>query len=226
MKKDQNFTEKKKRLYVGVVVAILLVIAILGYTLEKKKEPVRVAFVTAGGGVVFDHQMHTSLKDTTCGECHHNEDESARKCRDCHYGNDLKEACKDEAVHKRCIGKNCQSCHVEGSVECSFCHNAENFVRPEAPKTVQFDTDGGPVVFDHFTHASADGYGLDCESCHHGYKPEKSKGYPMNCRRCHYNKKYGKLCEKADTHNRCVGNKCLSCHEDGSENCTICHKES
>ena len=37
MKKDQNFTQKKKRLYVGVVVALLLVIAILGYTLEKKK---------------------------------------------------------------------------------------------------------------------------------------------------------------------------------------------
>lgn len=225
MKKGQFLTENKKKIYLGVVTAVLVIIAILGYAFEKKAEPLRTAFDTAGGGVIFDHKMHASLKDTQCSECHHNDDENARSCRECHYSSEFKEACEDEAVHKRCIGKNCMSCHTESSVNCEFCHNAENFKRPQAPKTVKFETDGGPVIFDHFTHASADGYELECESCHHGYTEENKKSLPMNCRRCHYNKKYEPICENADTHARCIGKNCLNCHEDGADDCTICHKE-
>jgi hypothetical protein len=226
MKKGRNFSEDKKKLVLGMVTVALVIIAILGYALEKKKEPVRMAFDTAGGGVIFDHKMHASLKDTKCGECHHNEDEDARNCRECHYAGEFKGACADEAIHKRCIGKNCMSCHAEGSVQCDFCHNAENFARPKPPKTLEFTTDGGPVAFDHFTHSSKEGYDLECATCHHGYNAENAKTYPMNCRRCHYNKKYEPICKDADTHARCIGKNCLSCHEDGSEDCSICHGES
>lgn len=225
MKKGQNLTEKKKMMYLGVVAAILVVIAILGYALEKQAEPLRTAFVTAGGGVVFDHKMHASLKNTTCSDCHHNDDENARNCRECHYTKEYKEACQDAPIHKRCIGKNCMSCHVQGTVKCDFCHNAENFKKPEAPERVRFETDGGIVVFDHFKHSSADGYDLECATCHHGYKEENKNSFPMSCRRCHYNKKYESICENADTHTRCIGKNCLSCHEDGADDCTICHTE-
>jgi hypothetical protein len=222
--------ERKKRLVLGVTVGILVIIAIIGYAFQGEKEPLRAAFDTKGGGVVFDHRLHTSLKDTACSECHHNYEEgkdgsAPMNCRECHYDKGDLETCRDEAVHKRCIGKNCQDCHGEGSASCEFCHNAEHFQRVKSPKTVTFDTDGGRVVFDHFTHASADGYDLSCDTCHHGYKPDKKSSFPMNCRRCHYNKKYSSICEEADAHTRCIGKNCVDCHEDGAENCEICHKE-
>ena len=225
MNNGTHLTDNTKKRYLGMVIVALIIIAILGYALEKKKEPVRVAFDTKAGGVIFDHRMHASLKNTNCSECHHNDEENARNCRECHYSNEFKEACQDEAIHKRCIGKNCASCHAKGTVNCDFCHNAENFKIAKAPKTVEFDTDGGKVVFDHFTHASADGYDLACDTCHHGYKKENKKDFPMSCRRCHYNTKYKSICEKQETHARCIGKNCVDCHEDGSENCEICHKE-
>lgn len=227
-----KLTENRKKLYLSVVTAALVIIAFLGYALEQKKEPVRVAFVTRGGGVIFDHKLHASLKNTKCQECHHNHNPGAKepppgemKCRDCHYSKEFKEACEDENIHKRCIGKNCTGCHLPGTVECDFCHNEKNFKIIPPPQKVQFDTDGGQVGFDHFTHASADGYGIECETCHHGYKAGDNKSFPMKCRRCHYNKKYENLCEKEDTHIRCIGKNCLDCHADGSNECTICHKE-
>ena len=230
MKKVKRLIKKRKSLYLKIFVLVLVVIAILGYSIDRKKEPIRVAFETKGGGVIFDHKLHVSLKDTNCEECHHNyepdsKDPSEMNCRKCHYNSEFAEACEDEAVHKRCIGKNCVDCHVKDSAGCDFCHNAEVFKKILEPKTINFDTEGGLVVFDHFKHASPDEYDVDCESCHHGYKPENKKIFVMNCRRCHYNKKYEKICESADTHVRCIGKNCLECHSEGTEKCEICHKE-
>ncbi len=232
MDKSRRHTENKKKIYLGVVIVAFIIIAILGYTFEKKKEPIRVAFDTKGGGVIFDHKLHTSLKNIQCQECHHNYEKGAKdpsslemNCRECHYSKEFKEACEDENIHKRCIGKNCIDCHAQGSVECAFCHNADKFKKFVEPKIIEFTTDGGPVVFDHFKHTSPDEYGVDCETCHHDYKPENKKSSPMNCRRCHYNKKYEPICENEDTHVRCIGKNCLDCHSDGSEDCEICHKE-
>lgn len=226
-----NLSENKKRIYLGVVIILFVIIAILGYAFEKKKEPIRVAFDTKGGGIIFDHRMHASLKNTQCSECHHNYEEGKNNssfidmnCRECHYNKELMDTCKDAAIHKRCIGKNCLSCHLEGTVQCNFCHNAENFKHIEQPQKVEFKADAGLVVFDHFSHSSADGYDLECKTCHHGFKPE-SKNFPMNCRRCHYNKKYESLCKNEETHIRCIGKNCVDCHEDGKEDCAICHKE-
>ena len=231
MKNNRSVIEKKKRQYLGIVVVVFAIIAILGYALEKKAEPMRVAFDTQGGGVIFNHKVHTTLKNTQCQECHHNfeeakKDESLLDCRRCHYNREYVETLTtDEPLHKRLIGKNCTGCHKEGSVTCEFCHNAENFSQPQIPDKVEFVTDAGKVQFDHLTHASEDGYGLGCDSCHHGYKPENKKTFPWNCRRCHYNKKYKDLCEDEDTHVVCIGKSCLDCHSDGAEKCEICHKE-
>lgn len=220
----EQLTEARKKRYLLMLVAVFVIIAIVGYGFEQKKEPKRVAFDTQGGGVIFDHLLHVSLKNTQCQECHHNyeagKDKFAARCRECHF----KKECEDEAIHKKCIGRNCTSCHAEGSVNCEFCHNAENFVPAPPPGKMEFETDGGRVFFDHSTHASPDGYDLACDTCHHGYKPE-NKNYPMNCRRCHYNTKYETICENEETHVRCVGKNCVDCHSDGAEDCEICHKE-
>jgi|GEM_PF-1053166 len=230
-------SEDRKKIFLSVVVIVLVIIAFLGYTFDKEKEPLRVAFDTKGGGVIFDHQKHTSLKDIQCSECHHNYEKGKRtsssstmRCRDCHYNksSEFKEICKDENIHKRCIGKNCASCHIENSVDCDFCHNAEAFIKKSEPQKVEFNTDGGLVIFDHAAHASSDGYDVACDTCHHGYngdKPDTKNSFPMSCRRCHYNKKYESICENEDTHVRCIGKNCVDCHTDGSEDCEICHKQ-
>jgi len=228
MAKVKEIIEGTKKSFFLVLVGIFLIIAILLYGFEPQEEPRRVAFDTQGGCVIFDHQVHVTLKNMLCEECHHNfddvEDNSSANCRDCHYGKELKDSCQDEPIHKNCIGSNCTDCHTEGSVNCVFCHNAEPSPSAPAPDKLVFETDGGRVVFDHKTHASADGYDLGCDTCHHGYKPEK-KSFPMNCRRCHYNAKYESICENEDTHVRCIGKNCVDCHTDGAEDCEICHKE-
>lgn len=223
MDKVKGLSEGRKKTYLLVLVAVFVVIAILGYAFEQKEEPVRVAFDTKGGGVIFNHEVHVALKNTLCDECHHNFDKTgtnrSANCRECHF----KEVCDDEAIHKKCIGRDCTRCHVKESARCDFCHNAETFVSNDPPEKLDFETDGGRVVFDHMTHASPDGY--DCDTCHHGYKPENKKTFPMNCRRCHYNTKYEPLCEDEETHARCIGKNCVDCHSDGAEDCEICHKE-
>lgn len=221
---------KRKEIVFGAVILILVILALWGFVFEKQREPLRVAFDTKGGGVVFDHLYHTSLKDMTCQECHHNyksgdQDSDQMNCRDCHYRKDHIGMCEDEAIHKKCIGKNCLDCHVQGSVGCEFCHNADHFETVAEPKEITFETDGGPVVFNHFSHASPDEYDIECQTCHHGYQRKKPGVFPMNCRRCHYNTKYTQICEDADIHMRCIGKNCIECHSDGVDDCTLCHEE-
>jgi hypothetical protein len=229
MAKIKKLIEGTKKIILLVVVGIFLIIAILLFGFEPKEEPKRVAFDTKGGGIIFNHQAHVELKDLICEECHHNFEDiginPSANCRGCHYGQAVNKSCTNEPIHKKCIAKNCIGCHLDGSVDCNFCHNAENFVTPPPPGKILFESDGGQVNFDHLIHASADGYDLACNTCHHGYKPENKKSFPMNCRRCHYNKKYKTVCGKEETHIRCVGKKCVDCHTDGAEDCEICHKE-
>jgi hypothetical protein len=228
--KKVNFLTKKKEIFTGLLLMVLVGITIWGFVFKKQHPPIRIAFATKGGGVIFDHQYHASLKDLNCDECHHGYSEGERhgsvmNCRKCHYSKENIEICQDESIHKRCIGKNCTDCHTRDSVSCEFCHNAEYFKKMEEPKEIKFETDGGLVIFNHLNHRSPDTYDIECETCHHGYKPEIRNHFPMNCRRCHYNKKYEKICEKNDVHVRCIGNNCLECHTDGKDDCSICHKE-
>jgi hypothetical protein len=58
----------------------------------------------------------------------------------------------------------------------------------EGPDTVRYEAKRGPVTFTHAKHAKMD----DCESCHHGSKPEKpakaaadGKQLIEKCSACH-----------------------------------------
>jgi hypothetical protein len=84
-----------------------------------------------------------------------------------------------------------------------------------------------PAPFNHFTHASAKGYKLSCETCHH-------TGDLVACTDCH-----GKLAKRDEDGNvvpkgkRAFHLKCLGCHEALAQNqpdtpapigCKDCHK--
>ena len=222
----------RKEYFLALALTVLLVISLLGYLFEGHHIPLRVAFNTDGGDVIFDHKIHTDLKTIKCNECHHNYEEMETKldsgdldCRSCHYSSEYSGICGDEAIHKRCIGKNCMDCHIQESVSCDFCHNAKRFKSMKAPETVVFETDAGKVLFSHKDHSSTDGYDLGCDTCHHQYSAESPDTLSMNCRQCHYNTKYMNICENADTHTRCIGKSCVECHTDGADNCEICHKD-
>ncbi len=225
MENNNGFNFADKRNYILLATAILLIIAIWGYAFEKQTEPVRVAFETKGGAVLFDHMAHTAL-DIECSECHHDyspEDQTEMNCRSCHYSRENTNLCPDASVHKRCIGENCSSCHISGSVECGFCHNVNNFKAIPEPELVEFDVPMGLVEFNHSLHASPEELDLGCEFCHHRYNPEESIP-AVSCRRCHYNTKYESLCEDNDIHLNCIGATCVECHTDGEDDCSICHQ--
>jgi len=107
----------------------LLLFAVLAHFIHRHHDVSRILFKTKGGPVVFDHRLHTD-KDgpgLECGQCHHNDQQDAaqrpeRNCRKCHYNNkDIRsKVCTEEAVHKRCIGKQCADCH--GVEDCTLCH--------------------------------------------------------------------------------------------------------
>ncbi len=222
----------RKEYILALILTVLLVFALTGYLFEGHHVPIRVAFDTDGGDIIFDHKLHTDIEKLKCTECHHNYEErktnlssGALNCRSCHYSSEYEEICKDEPIHKHCIGKNCIECHISESVNCDFCHNAKKFKGAEQPVSVIFQTEGGKVVFNHKDHASSDGYDLGCDTCHHKYLPDNPSPYSMNCRQCHYNTAYSSLCENADTHTRCIGRQCIECHTEGLENCEFCHKE-
>ena len=230
MEKVKVLTFTNKKIYFYATVIVFICIALWGYAFDTDEEPNRVAFATRGGGVIFNHTAHTIDYEIDCADCHHNYDINAVKhdqmsCRSCHYDRTNQAVCAEANIHKRCIGENCTSCHVSGSVGCNFCHNDKNFTPPVEPETIEYDTDAGLVEFDHYIHASPDEFDLGCEACHHGYEEELAGTYPMSCRRCHDNTEYESICEDADIHSSCIGANCIECHTDGGDDCEICHEQ-
>ena len=69
-----KFFLKTKPLFFGLLIVILVIIALWGFVFEKQKEPIRVAFSTKGGGVIFDHKYHTSIKNSQCQDAQGNTD--------------------------------------------------------------------------------------------------------------------------------------------------------
>jgi len=109
----------------------LLVIAVVSYAASPSKSPdrpIRIAFQTVAGKVIFDHHRHLTESGygLSCGECHHtlspDEYSQAGSCTECHQ---LEEGDEDvpkrsDALHQQCIG-----CHREyggGPMECAQCH--------------------------------------------------------------------------------------------------------
>jgi hypothetical protein len=124
------FSRKELNLVYGVTV-FLLVIAVVSYaafSIQPPKQPLRIAFQTVAGKVIFDHGRHLTAGGygLSCLECHHtlapDEFDQAASCTECHSveeGDDqmLK---RSDAIHKQCI-----DCHREfgvGPVDCVQCH--------------------------------------------------------------------------------------------------------
>ena len=95
----------------------------------------------------------------------------------------------------------------------------------ENPPNVLLSSNGGDVLFFHFRHSSDDGGAVACEDCHHMYDPDSKEKVEMKCRKCHYNDPeiVDTVCFEDEFHPRCVGTKCLVCHD--GEKCTFCHRK-
>jgi len=124
------FSRKELKLVYGAT-AVLLLIGVVSYAALPSKppeRPIRLAFMTVAGKVIFDHNRHQAAVGygLVCGECHHtlapDEYDQAGSCTDCH---DVEEGDEDmpkrsDAIHQQCIG-----CHQEygaGPVDCAQCH--------------------------------------------------------------------------------------------------------
>ncbi|MDM8524178.1 cytochrome c3 family protein [Desulfococcaceae bacterium HSG8] len=146
-------SNKELQLAYGLAV-ILLIVGIVSYaasSTEVPDEPVRLMFECATGKVLFDHKIHASEYDLSCGSCHHHPEdaEESLACRECHVlpaDGSAPESCADchepddfeieaivkksDVLHSQCIG-----CHEEndaevngrGAEECSSCHVSYSF---------------------------------------------------------------------------------------------------
>ena len=65
-----------------------------------------------------------------------------------------------------------------------LCYAAFPQKTPDEPVRIVMRNLGGKVIFDHKTHASAEGgYGLECSDCHHNILDDG--GDPESCEDCH-----------------------------------------
>jgi hypothetical protein len=230
------FNRKEKVLALTVLVVFALV-GLGGYSLSQTPAaPKKVWFETKGGHVIFDHAYHLTLAE--CQDCHHEYDPKQQRgtemnCRSCHYFGEARDSKSDDPTHPHFIGANCVECHkaVKMDITCDTCHIRPGYafeeasrVMPPIPEKVSFETDNGPVLFDHKNHVSKD-ISPSCVYCHHECKGGKvMKGMPCekNCRSCHYNRAYNIPKNKDENHQRHIGASCAECHD--AEKCELCHK--
>jgi hypothetical protein len=124
------FSRKELNLvYVGTVILLLLaVVSYAAFPNRAPKQPVRIAFQSVAGKVMFDHGRHhaETSYSLACGECHHtlapDEYDQAGSCTECHAPEDGDDRVpkRSDALHQQCIG-----CHQEygaGPIDCSECH--------------------------------------------------------------------------------------------------------
>ena len=97
------------------------------------------------------------------------------------------------------------------------CYAAFPQKRPEQPIRIMLENTAGNVLLDHKKHASEDGYGIECKSCHHDLEEEGAKAGP--CGECHDAESEVK---RSDAFHK----QCKGCHEeDGTApvKCEGCH---
>ncbi len=111
---------------------------------------------------------------------------------------------------------------------------------PEEPIRIMYSVTAGKVLFDHKTHGSETGFGVDCLDCHH-HPGESDEETMLACSDCHAPPPAGQKvnptcldCHEADEiedaevpntgdayHAQCIG-----CHKDfgaGPVECSQCH---
>jgi hypothetical protein len=114
---------------------------------------------------------------------------------------------------------------------------------PEEPIRLMYHTNAGNVLFDHQTHASAQGYALSCVDCHHLHAGEEIE--PVSCAMCHPPRpdRLAIADSCLDCHmmdeiespqimkrSEALHEQCMSCHEQygkgpsfGPDDCSRCH---
>ena len=124
-----------------------------------------------------------------------------------------------------------------------LCYAAFPVKAPAEPIRLMFKAVAGNVLFMHQTHASATGYGMACQECHH--HPEDGGDEPMACRACHQIPEEGQKVPQAclDCHDiseiedteilktdDAFHAQCIGCHAafgkgpgEGPEQCSACH---
>jgi len=123
-----------------------------------------------------------------------------------------------------------------------FCFAAFPVTPPEKPVRIAYQTKAGKVIFDHKTHLSGTGYGLDCGDCHHHTgdgaaeaethgscsacheTPEQMEQVSQTCNQCHDPDEYNiqEMIARSDA----LHTQCISCHKEfeaGPVDCAACH---
>ena len=124
-----------------------------------------------------------------------------------------------------------------------ICYAAFPVRAPGQPIRIMYQTNAGKVLFDHYTHTDASGYGASCFDCHHHpsdddsaliacgachQAPAEDGSKPERCLDCHDESdiEETEMSSRADAfHTQCTG-----CHEEfgkgpqpGSDDCSLCH---
>ena len=116
-----------------VIVLLLGVGAGTTYYRERQplpEEPIRVAYESKGGLVVFDHAAHTGREDD-CTVCHHydGDEEEKENCRTCHEENEIPvmhayhqkgEDFLEDDDYQSCMS--CHEAHGRDPKNCRGCH--------------------------------------------------------------------------------------------------------
>jgi hypothetical protein len=124
------FSPKELKFVYGLTI-VLLAVAVVSYAAFPAKppeKPLRIAFQSVAGRVIFDHDFHAADKGygLSCGECHHtlepDEYEDATSCSECHdpETGDEDVPKRSDAIHKQCI--DCHTGYGAGPIDCSQCH--------------------------------------------------------------------------------------------------------
>ncbi|MBN2124918.1 MAG: cytochrome c3 family protein [Deltaproteobacteria bacterium] len=99
------------------------------------------------------------------------------------------------------------------------CYAAFPVTPPEQPVRIMLESTAGNVLFDHKTHASQEGYGMECTACHHDIEQEGAR--PSPCGECHAPDSEDMVKRSDALHGQCIG-----CHDRGGlgpVQCSGCH---
>ena len=103
-----------------------------------------------------------------------------------------------------------------------LCYAAFSSTDSDIPIRISYKSATGNVLFDHKTHASAQGYGLSCQDCHHNLEEDETEGVE-SCGACHEAESEDEdVLKRSDAFHK----QCVDCHQEfekGPEDCAECH---
>ena len=98
-------TRKIELIIITLTAVNLLIIAVVGYTVQWRDHPEGILLVTKGGAVKFDHERHIQhgSPGLVCRQCHHlikgregiKTEPQYNECRDCHYYKKISLPCRN-----------------------------------------------------------------------------------------------------------------------------------